>query len=177
MELTTQRLFIRPFRETDREDLLELYSSENTCRFLLHEAWTAVTFGEHFLKKLSADRLTPDTAISLACVLNRKVIGDISIWYPGMKETVEIGFAFHEAYAGKGYATEALDAVIGYLFGTVQIHRVQACLDARNLPSAKLCERIGMRREAHFLKDYWSKGEWTDSFVYGMLPSDIQRQI
>ena len=42
-------------------------------------------------------------------------------------------------------------------------------MDARNLGSAKLCENIGMRREAHFIKDFYSKGEWTDSFIYGML--------
>ncbi len=44
-------------------------------------------------------------------------------------------------------------------------------MDARNLVSAKLCEKIGMRREAHFIKDFYSKGEWTDSFIYGMLGS------
>ena len=34
-------------------------------------------------------------------------------------------------------------------------------------------ERIGMRREAHFIQDYWSKGEWTDSYVYAMLEGDL----
>ena len=38
-----------------------------------------------------------------------------------------------------------------------------------------LCERVGMRKEAHFIEDYWSKGEWTDSFVYGMLLSDVKK--
>ena len=175
IEIKTNRLVIRPFRETDREDLFELYSHENTCRFLLHEAWTASSKSENALKKISANQLAPNTAVSLACVLDGKVIGDISIWYTDMKETVETGFAFHHAYAGKGYATEAMEAIIDYLFTVVKIHRIQACLDARNAPSAKLCRRIGMRKEAHFLKDYWSKGEWTDSFVYGMLLSDFHK--
>ncbi len=60
-----------------------------------------------------------------------------------------------------------------YLFKNVKIHRIQANLDSRNLSSAKLCERIGMRKEAHFIKDYWNKGEWTDSYIYGMLASDL----
>ena len=46
-------------------------------------------------------------------------------------------------------------------------------MDTRNLVSAKLCEKIGMRREAHFIKDFYSKGEWTDSFIYGMLFLDL----
>ncbi len=38
----------------------------------------------------------------------------------------------------------------------------------------RLCERIGMRKEAHFIQDFWNKGEWTDSIVYGMLLSDLK---
>ncbi|PFJ45391.1 GNAT family N-acetyltransferase, partial [Bacillus cereus] len=38
----------------------------------------------------------------------------------------------------------------------------------------KLCERIGMRKEAHFIQDFWSENEWTDSLVYGMLSSDLK---
>ena len=45
-------------------------------------------------------------------------------------------------------------------------------MDARNCDSARLCERLGMRKEAHFLKDYWNKGEWTDSFIYAILKEE-----
>lgn len=51
------------------------------------------------------------------------------------------------------------------MFEKSNIHRIQANLNARNLSSAKLCKNVGMRREAHFIKDYWNKGEWTDSYV------------
>ena len=90
-----------------------------------------------------------------------------------MKETVEIGYAFNKNYSGFGYASEALSAVVRSLFRDYAIHRIQANMDARNLASAKLCERIGMRREAHFIQDYWSKGEWTNSYVYAMLEGDL----
>lgn len=175
MDITTNRLKIRSFRETDIEDIFEIYSNKNTCRFLLHEPWTSSTKEEEFQKKLTANQLTQDTAISLACELDNKVIGDISIWYTEMKETVEIGFAFNDVYSRKGYATEAIRSVIEYLFSIEKIHRIQANLDARNFSSAKLCERVGMRKEAHFIEDYWNKGEWTDSFVYGMLISDFKK--
>lgn len=175
MDITTNRLKIRSFRETDIEDVFEIYSNKNTCRFLLHEPWNSSTKDERFKKKLVADQLTQDTAISFACELDNKVIGDISIWYTEMKETIEIGFAFNEVYSGKGYATEAIRSVIEYLFNIVKIHRIQANLDARNLSSARLCERVGMRKEAYFIEDYWNKGEWTDSFVYGMLISDFKK--
>ena len=40
---------------------------------------------------------------------------------------------------------------------------------------APLAERIGMRREAHYIQDYWFKGEWTDSFIYAVLESEWQK--
>ncbi len=176
MEIITNRLTIRPIKETDIMDFFEIYKNEDTCRFLLHEPWNLSSLEEEFHKKLAANVLTQDTAISLACEMNNVVIGNISIWYTDMKETVEIGYTFNNEYSGKGYASEAVRSVIEYLFCTMKIHRIQANLDARNLSSAKLCERVGMRREAHFIQDYWNKGEWTDSFIYGMLISDMDKR-
>ncbi|MYL38759.1 GNAT family N-acetyltransferase [Halobacillus litoralis] len=57
------------------------------------------------------------------------------------------------------YASEAVEQLAGYLFADVRVHQIQATLHARNIPSQKLCKRIGMRRKAHFKQDYWSKGE------------------
>lgn len=173
MILRTKRLLIRPFDEKDGNDLYEIYRDATVCKYLLHDTWNEDNKVKEFQQKLTYGELRKEGKINLACVFDEKVIGDISICYTGMKETVEIGFAFHQAYCGKGYAYEAVRAVVEYLFKTHEIHRIQANLDARNLSSAKLCERIGMRKEAHFIKDYWNKGEWTDSYIYGMLVSDL----
>lgn len=89
-----------------------------------------------------------------------------------MKETVEVGFVFNPLHAGKGYTSEAVKNVLAYLFSNLNTHRVQAVLDARNKASVKLCERIGLRKEAHFIQDYWNKGEWTDSYVYAILKDE-----
>ena len=83
-----------------------------------------------------------------------RVIGDLSVWYTGMKDTVEIGYSFARETGGKGYATEALRGLVKRLFIEYDIHRIQATLDSRNQASAKLCERIGMRKEALFIQDY-----------------------
>jgi RimJ/RimL family protein N-acetyltransferase len=173
MHISTNRLIIRPLKETDIDDFFEIYQSEKTCQYLLHEPWTTGSKNEEFQKKLVSNQLTQNTSIHLACELRDKVIGDISICYTGMKDTVEIGYAFNDKFSGKGYAAEALRGVAEYLFYKVKVHRIQANLDDRNLSSAKLCERIGMRKEAHFFEDYWNKGEWTNSFVYGMLVKDL----
>lgn len=177
MKITTERLIIRPFKTSDANDVYEIYSDHETCLYLLHQPWNDANKESEFNKKLAANKLTKDHAINLACQLDNKVIGDISIMYTAMKDTVEIGYAFNKAYANKGYASEAMKSIVAYLFNELKIHRIQACLDCRNIASAKLCQKIGMRQEAHFIKDYWNKDEWTDSYVYGMLESDFRKTL
>lgn len=173
MNFQTERLSIRNFKIEDQSDLFEIYRDEEACRYLLHEPWDKNSLDEKMQAKVDNNSLPEKGALSLAVVLEQKVIGDISVWYTDMKETVEIGFVFNLQYAAQGYAKESVRAIIEKLFSEYKIHRIQANLDARNVLSAKLCENLGMRREAHFIQDYWSKGEWTDSYVYGMLESDL----
>ncbi|MCM3122802.1 MULTISPECIES: GNAT family N-acetyltransferase [unclassified Mesobacillus] len=174
MEFRTERLLLRPFMSDDLQDVFNIYKDEETCRYLLHDKWTEENIEENFDKKLKNNSFTKETMLSLAVVIDTKVIGDLSVWYTNMKDTVEIGYCFASEVSGKGYATEAVSSLVRWLFNEFQVHRIQATLDARNKSSQKLCERIGMRKEAHFKKDFWNKGEWTDSMVYGMLFSDLE---
>ena len=173
MEFSTERLTIRPFKSDDLQDVFDIYNNDDTCRYLLHEKWTHENMQEKFNKKLENSSLSKETNVSLAVVSHTKVIGDLSVWYTDMKDTVEIGYSFLQEASGKGYATEAVSSLAKKLFEERNVHRIQANLDARNKASQRLCQRIGMRKEAHFIQDFWNKGEWTDSIVYGMLLSDV----
>ncbi|MFA1822639.1 GNAT family N-acetyltransferase [Virgibacillus oceani] len=173
MEVSTERLTIRPFKRNDLHDTFNIYNNDDVCKYLLHDKWTHENMHEAFNKKLENNTLTKETMLSLAVVNHTKVIGDLSVWYTDMKDTVEIGYSFSNEASGRGYATEAVSNLAKKLFDAFDVHRIQATLDARNEASQKLCERIGMRKEAHFIQDFWNKGEWTDSIVYGMLLTDL----
>ncbi|AKR12561.1 acetyltransferase (plasmid) [Bacillus thuringiensis] len=174
MEITTERLIIRPFKGTDLQDVFAIYNNDDTCKYLLHNKWSHEDMQKRFDKKLVNNVLTTESNLSLAVIYKTNVVGDLSVWYTDMKDTVEIGYCFSNEVAGKGLATEAVSSLVFKLFDEFNVHRIQANLDARNITSRKLCERIGMRKEAHFIQDYWSKNEWTDSLVYGMLSSDLK---
>jgi RimJ/RimL family protein N-acetyltransferase len=88
---------------------------------------------------------------------------------------VEVGWSLDPRFHGRGIATEGARVIIDLAFGHYAAHRVTAQLDARNDRSAALCERLGMRRESHKLRDYWSKGEWTDSVEYAVLADEWRR--
>ncbi|PEI84404.1 GNAT family N-acetyltransferase [Bacillus toyonensis] len=174
MEITTERLIIRPFKGTDLQDVFAIYNNDDTCKYLLHNKWTHEDMQKRFDQKLANNVLTTESILSLAVIYRTKVVGDLSVWYTDMKDTVEIGYSFSNEVAGRGLATEAVSSLVCKLFDEFNVHRIQANLDARNTASQKLCERIGMRQEAHFIQDFWSKNEWTDSLVYGMLSSDLK---
>ncbi len=81
----------------------------------------------------------------------------------------EIGFIFDPAHQGHGYATEAARALVAHAFEHYGLHRVYGRLEPRNVASARVLEKLGMRREAHLIENEWVKGEWQSEAVYALL--------
>ena len=108
--------------------------------------------------------------IGLVVERDGEVVGDsmLHLQGTGLSEA-EIGWTVLPQHLGHGYATEAAREVLRLAFEHYGVRRVVANLDARNDRSAALCERLGMRREVHRLGDFWSKGQWTDSYEYALL--------
>ncbi len=96
-------------------------------------------------------------------------------WSDNEHRQGEIGYIFHPAHAGHGYATEASRAMLRVGFEELGLHRITGRLDARNEASARVLERLGMRREAHLLENEFVKGEWTGEVVYALLEHEWRR--
>lgn len=174
LPVQTGRLTLRLPRPGDAEDLLAYYSRADVAQYLLEEPWTPDTTGEQLTKRLARVGLKSE-ARALALVWDHagRVIGDVSLWLTEARgEVAEIGWAMHPDFSGRGLATEAVRPVLDAAFDVYGLHRVTAQMDARNAASARLCERLGMQREAHLRQDWWSKGVWTDTLIYGMLAAD-----
>lgn len=174
LPLATDRLTLRHCRNDDLPSLLAYYSDPTVARYLLHEPWTPEQ-AEREVAKLVERRTVGASGQALSLVVEGegRVVGDISLVpTDDTLSQAEVGWVFHPDFGGKGYATEAVRAVIGIAFGHYEMHRVKAQLDPRNEASAQMCERLGMTKEAHLRQDWWSKGEWTDTAVYGLLATD-----
>jgi len=89
-----------------------------------------------------------------------------------MRSQAEIGISLNPKYQKQGFAQEALRAIFKYLFVQLDLHRIIGSVDPRNISSATLLRRVGMRQEAHFIQSYWLKGEWTDDLVFALLRSE-----
>lgn len=172
--LRTDRLILRPHLEHDAASLQPIYALPEVARFLLDEPWDEETARAKVAERLPQTGL--DTAAgALALVIEEQgvAVGDVQLWLTDRELGVaEIGWVLDPARGGRGLAAEAVGAVLELAFEKHRLHRVAAQMDARNLASAKLAGRVGMRREAHKRQDWWSKGEWTDTVIFGMLASD-----
>ena len=68
MQIKTQRLKIRTLQNSDLNDVFDIYKNEETCKYLLHNAWNEKNKNEEFKEKLSKQSLEKDFAINLACI-------------------------------------------------------------------------------------------------------------
>lgn len=73
---------------------------------------------------------------------------------------------------GRGYATEGAREMLRLGFERSGLHRIVGRLDGRNVASARVLEKLGMRREARRLRNELVEGEWTDELVHALLEDE-----
>jgi RimJ/RimL family protein N-acetyltransferase len=172
LNISSERLILRDIKLTDAKDMHGYRSDPNICDF---QNWKPQTLGEvedFILNKIAKEFNTPNTWYQIGIFIKGcgEIIGDIGVHF--LEEDnlqVEIGYTLSTGYQGKGYASEAVTALINFLFKNLNKHRITASVDPRNMKSIALLERIGMRKEAHFKKSIWFNDEWTDDIIYAIL--------
>ena len=171
--LTTDRLRLRPFTRGDVDAVFGYRGREDVARYLFdpplsrEECALAIqqrTAQTGFVEE--GDRIV----LAVETLDDGKLVGEVSlIWRSVEARQGEMGWIFHPAFQGRGYASEAANAMLDLGFSAGDLHRIFARCDARNEPSWRLMERLGMRREAHFREHALFKGGWDEEFYYAIL--------
>ena len=98
------------------------------------------------------------------------LIGDVAVGADAEQpDTFELGVTLAPAHQGRGFAREALEAVLAELMDERGAHRVVMQGDARNAPVLALLRRLGLRHEGTTLEGDWFKGEWTTLERFALL--------
>lgn len=172
LNIDTDRLSIRILDMRDKEDFLYYKGMPETQKY---QSWSPKSISEieAFIEKnMTVCPNTDNTWLQLAvCLKEGQLIGDVGIHFLE-DEQMEIGYTLSPDYQGRGYAIEAVQAVVEYLFSALKKHRVTASVDPDNGASIKLLEKMGFRREAHFIKSFYMNGQWLDDVVYAMLEEE-----
>ena len=172
LPVSTERLILRRFLPEDFEAYSAYRSLPTIYRFLYRDPPSAEALRERFDAGLQP-RLLEDGDI-LSCAVVRRddnvLLGGVSLTLASKAALqAEVGYIFNPAHAGKGYATEAVRAIIDLGFSTFGLHRIFARLDAQNAASVGVVERLGLRREAHLIENDCFNGVWGDEYVYAVL--------
>ncbi|MFD8600431.1 GNAT family N-acetyltransferase [Kitasatospora sp. NPDC059646] len=171
--ITTERLILRPFTAEDIDERHAYQSLPEVARYLYHPPLTreacaisTATRGVH--AGWNADN---DGLLWAVCRADRPgVLGEVVLTLTNARaRQAEIGWVFHPDHAGHGYATEAARALVATAFDSLGVHRVFARLDALNTASARVCERLGMRHEAHLVESDLDGDRWGSEYVYAVL--------
>ncbi len=176
LPLLTERLVLRPFAEADAPALHAMRSDLDHVCYLPFGAATPADIAATITKRKPLTALGEEgSAVVLAMELaaTGEMIGEVLLFdYSAQHRAALHGYALATAHHGKGYVTEAARALLAWGFGTGLLHRVTAKCDTRNAASVRVLERLGFTREGHTREDFNKDGEWSDTYIFGLLESE-----
>ena len=177
-DIATHRLILRRFRDSDLASFMAYRNDPEVARY---QTWESITRreAEKFIAEQSRRHPgIPGKWFQFAVELKEggALAGDCALLVIKSAPRIgEIGYTFAREYQRVGLATEAARAVVDFAFDALGLNRVIATCDCRNAPSLALMERLGMRREGHFIQNVWFKGEWCDEYHYAVLREEWSR--
>ena len=176
----TERLVLRRIAERDLAAFLAYANDPEVSRYQSWESYTERQARELIEQQKGREPGRPGEWFTFAAELKETgtMVGHVSLSAKAEDaRQAEMGFAFAREFQGRGLAREAAERVLGYAFGTMGLHRVVAITDCENVRSAALLERLGMRREAHFVENIWFKGAWGSEYLYAILRREWESKI
>ena len=174
--LQTARLTLRPPRHGDEDDLFAIHADPAVMRYFSEPPWTDPDRAARQIDE-DAGRFEREESFRFAIVLNAtgRQIGNCTLFsLHRQNRRAEIGYALARSHWGRGYMHEALQALLGFAFVDLDLHRLEADIDPRNTASAASLKRLGFREEG-LLRERWIvDGAVSDSALYGLLRRDWQ---
>ena len=171
INIESERLIVRTFKESDYYDLYEYLSNPETYKF---EPGRPLSLSE--CQKVTKERSVGNAFLAIELKTEKKVIGHLYFYCSEENEfmTCELGFITNRKYQRMNYTSEAASALIEYTFKNSYIHRITAQCNPENTASWKLLEKVGMIREGHLIKNIFLKTDsngfpvWQDTYLYAI---------
>ena len=175
LEITTERLKLRRFLLSDAEDMFKNYASdERVTEFLPWRAYEDADGVKSYLEQI-IPKYFEDNNYNWAIEYDDEVIGAIGASrFSEKNRSCEVGYCLGHNFWNMGIISEALSAVIKFLFGVVNVRRISVRHDAENPASGRVMAKCGMRQEGR-QKEYYIRHDGTvsDSVIYGILKKEM----
>jgi RimJ/RimL family protein N-acetyltransferase len=165
-EIRTERLLLRPWRESDIDDAFAYGSDPEWARYLWETPQPYLrSHAEKFVTMAAQN--TPGTTAQFAITLADRAIGGVRLYIlDGRSGVAGIGYNIAPAQWGNGFAPEAASAVLTAAFEQFGLQKVIAHADARNPASIRVMQKLGMQQEALLRRHRLFQGEYIDEVWY-----------
>ncbi|WP_284619278.1 GNAT family N-acetyltransferase [Rubrivivax pictus] len=174
VRLQTTRLDLRPLQAGDAPALLALFSDPVAMRYWSTPPWTSIEQAQASIA-VDLDGLPKGEHLRLGLQSrdDGQLLGTCSLFalHPTSRRG-EIGYLLRSDVWGRGLMHEALQALVQFAFGELQLHRLEADIDPRNAASARSLQRLGFTKEGHLRERWIVDGEVSDTALYGLLRSE-----
>jgi [ribosomal protein S5]-alanine N-acetyltransferase len=169
--ITTERLILRRFTESDLPEVYKLRSDERISRYITRSDFKSMEDAQAYITKMTNGVNNNEFLIwGITEKGIDKVMGSICLWH-FLKEhyRAEVGYEMQPEFWGKGIMNEALTAAVDYGFNTLKLHSIEAIVNPDNAASINVLTKNKFVKEAHFKENYLHHGEFRDSAVYSLL--------
>ena len=181
LPIYTDRLVIRQFRESDAAAFHSWRSDADVARYTLWDYPYPVAKAEAFCREQASLEILPIGGWCQVFIEERETsapVGDIGLGLDTSSDGIlEIGYSVHRIHWGKGYATEAVAAVIPLFVHAIGASVIKAEIDARNPASGRVLEKLGFRAGPLHKKRALVKGEWCDEIDFLLQASHFQQKV
>ena len=170
-DLETERLLLRRVDNNDYKEVLALRSNPETMKYIPRpllkneeEAFARIAMIEN--------KIINKEGINWAITIkdDPRLIGIIGHYRIQVENyRAEIGYMILPEFNGQGIVTEAVKEVVKYGFDIMKLHSIEAVIDPDNIASAKVLEKNGFVKEAHFKENEFHEGHFYDSVIYSIL--------
>ncbi|MEH6633165.1 MAG: GNAT family N-acetyltransferase [Halopseudomonas aestusnigri] len=178
--LETDRLLLRSFTENDFEVLYGLRRQKEVVRYLYGEVHTPEETRKVLEQRLKMTTLDKDDDKLILAVEEKTTgafVGDLVLILTSKVSCQgEIGFVFNPDLQGRGYGYEASQVILRFGFENLNLSRIAGRCDPRNIASAGLLRKLGLKQEAHLIENVWAKGEWTDELIFAIRKSQYDNE-
>lgn len=171
-EIETERLLLSPVTLEDAEGMYEYSSDEETTYFVSYDQYQSIDDAYFSIANFFMDQPLGKFGIELK--EEGKFIGTIDLFnISSQKMSAEMGYILNSKYHQKGYMTEAGRALLALGFEKMELEKIYAQCDSRNVASAGVMKSLGMKQEAHRRHHSLSKdGKWIDMLEYAILKGE-----
>lgn len=174
--LDTERLRLRPVRRTDADHVLEVFGDDAAMRYWSHEPLADLDAAHDYIDRMMSG-FAARTLFQWVIAERESdaMVGTVTLYqWDRQNRRAEVGFMLGRAHWGRGFAQEAVRAVLRFAFDRMDLHRVEADTHPDNAASLRLLERLGFRREGHLRERWFTFGAWSDSVLLGLLRSEFE---